>query len=229
VSFSSTCLIIAAHPDDEILGVGGTAARHVRGGGRVEVLIVAEGATSRTAARDTVASAGELDALRKAARQAAAELGTQPPRFMGLPDNRLDSLDLLDLVKAIEAVVNDVCPDVVYTHHAGDLNSDHGLVQRAVLTACRPLPGTKIRAIYGFETVSSTEWGRGEAFVPTRYVAVEGEMPAKLAALRHYKGEMRPFPHARSLEAVEALARLRGAQAGVAAAEAFTVLLEVER
>jgi N-acetylglucosamine malate deacetylase 1 len=226
---SRTCLIIAAHPDDEILGVGGTAARHVRNGGRVEVLIVAEGATSRTASRDTAASAGELDALRSAARLAAAELGTQPPRFLGLPDNRLDSLDLLDLVKAIDAVVHEVQPDVVYTHHAGDLNIDHGLVQRAVLTACRPLPSSTIRAIYGFETVSSTEWGRGEAFVPSRYVAVRDEMPAKMAALRHYKDEMRPFPNARSLEAVEALARVRGAQAGVMAAEAFTVLLEVER
>jgi LmbE family N-acetylglucosaminyl deacetylase len=222
-------LVVAAHPDDEILGVGGTAARHVRGGDRVDVLIVAEGATSRTAVRDTATSARELDALRQAAHKAAGELGTRAPRFLGLPDNRLDSVDLLDLVKAVEAVIDDVRPDVVYTHHAGDLNVDHGLVQRAVLTACRPLPGSTFRAIYGFETVSSTEWGRGEAFAPTRYVAIENEMAAKLAALKHYQVEMRPFPHARSLEAVEALARVRGAQAGVAAAEAFTVLLEVER
>ncbi len=226
---AQTILIIAAHPDDEILGVGGTAARHARSGDRVEVLIVAEGATSRTATRDVTASAGDLDALRQAARQAAAELGTQPPRFLGLPDNRLDSLDLLDVVKAIEGVVGEIRPDVIYTHHAGDLNVDHGIVQRAVLTACRPMPGGNIRAIYAFETVSSTEWGRGVPFAPTRYVAIANELPAKLAALRHYTSEMRPFPHARSLEAVEALARVRGAQAGVPAAEAFMVLLEVER
>ncbi len=224
-----TIMIVAAHPDDEILGVGGTAARHVRNGDRVEVLIVAEGATSRTALRDTISTADELSVLRESARRAAVELGTRPPRFLGLPDNRLDSLDLLDLVKAVDAVVTEVQPDIVYTHHAGDLNIDHGLVQRAVLTACRPLPGAKIKAIYGFETMSSTEWGSGNAFTPTRFVTIADQMPAKMAALGHYKVEMRPFPHARSLEAVEALARLRGAQAGVIAAEAFTVLLEVER
>lgn len=230
-------LVVAAHPDDEILGVGATAARHADEGDEVHVLILAEGATSRgplgAGARDARAHAAELDALRAAAGAAAEVLGTRPPRFAGLPDNRMDSLDLLDVVKAVEAVVAEVRPSVVYTHHGGDLNVDHLVTHRAVLTACRPLPGGGgPEAVYTFETLSSTEWGSPDqevAFRPTRHVEVSAQLARKLDALRCYAGEMRPFPHARSIEAVEALARLRGAQSGLPAAEAFGVVREVVR
>ncbi len=218
-------LIVAAHPDDEVLGVGGAAARHADAGDEVHVLILAEGATARGTQRDVGVHGAEIDRLRKAANAAAAILGTLPPRFGGLPDNRMDSLDLLDVVKVVEAVVDEVRPAAVYTHHGADLNIDHRVTALAVRTACRPLPGQAVANLYAFETLSSTEWG--ESFEPVRFVGIETTLERKLRALECYSGEMRPFPHARSLQAVEALARLRGAQNGLAAAEGFAVLRQV--
>ncbi|MBT4701074.1 MAG: PIG-L family deacetylase [Rhodospirillaceae bacterium] len=217
-------LVIAAHPDDEILGCGATMARHARDGDAVDIVIVAEGATSR----DVADPLGEISALRDAARQAAAAVGANEPRFLGLPDNRLDSLPLLDVIKSIETVVDELRPGVVYTHHGGDLNIDHRVVHQAVLTACRPMPDCPITAIYAFEVLSSTEWGVGQsdAFLPNHFVNVENQLFQKLEALRCYETEMRDFPHARSLEAVQALASYRGASAGVPAAEAFLLVRE---
>lgn len=223
-----TVLIVAAHPDDEILGCGGTLARHAAAGDTVHILIVAEGAASRAepcAGRD-------VEALRAAARNAARVVGAQPPRLLGLPDNRLDSLALLDVIKPIEAALREFAPGTVYTHHGGDLNIDHRIVHEATITACRPLPGGPVRRIYAFETPSSTEWAStavGEPFKPTRFVDISAHMDSKLAAVACYATEMRPFPHSRSLEAVSALATLRGGQAGLFAAEAFQVILEVDR
>ena len=229
---SKQVLVVAAHPDDEVLGCGGTSAWHVARGDNVHVLIVAEGATSRGAERDTTADAAALSALQDAARGAASALGTEPPLFGGLPDNRLDTVPLLDVVKLVEATAEAVKPQIVYTHHAGDLNVDHQVVARAVATAFRPLPGASARTIYSFETVSSTEWAIGQSaassvFQPTRFVDVSAHLDAKAAALECYAMEMRPFPHARSVEAIEALARVRGASVGLAAAEAFGVCREI--
>lgn len=222
---SETVLIVAAHPDDEVLGAGATMARHSAAGDDVHVLILAEGATSRSNSRSQ--SLETLDALRTAAANAASILGTRPPHFAGLPDNRLDSLDLLDVVKVVESLVADISPTVVYTHHGGDLNIDHGIAHRATLTACRPVPGSSVREIWSFETVSSTEWASTEQnmpFLPNLWIDVAATLTKKCAALDAYRHEMRPFPHARSIEAIEALARLRGSQAGMAAAEAFSLV-----
>lgn len=223
-------LAVAAHPDDEILGCGGTLARHAAEGDTVHILIVAEGATSRDARRDPHGREPELAALKAAASCAADAIGAEEPRMLGLPDNRLDGLPLLDVVKPIEAIVEAVKPAIVYTHHAGDLNVDHRIVHQAVVTACRPLPDSPVRAIYAFETVSSTEWqSGGDPFRPRRWVDIEPYLERKLLALDAYAAEMRPFPHARSREAVEALARIRGAAAGLKAAECFMVVREVVR
>lgn len=225
-------LVVAAHPDDEILGLGGTLARHVSAGDDVRALIVAEGITSREQQRDAMVQADALADLRSAALSAAAVLGCQPPQFLGLPDNRLDSIDLLDIVKPIQVIIDEQRPTVVYTHHGGDLNIDHRLVYQAVLTACRPMPGDFVRAIYAFETVSSTEYGvaRGnDMFCPTHFVNVTDWLDVKRRALECYRSEMRPFPHARSLENVEHLARYRGASVGIEAAEAFMVVRDVLR
>jgi len=218
-------LIVAAHPDDEVLGCGATAARHVADGDTVHVLIMAEGATSRDA--DDIDG---VEALRQSAVAAAVALGTQPPRFAGLADNRMDSHDMLDIVKEVESAAADVTPTIVYTHHGGDLNVDHRLTHQAVLTACRPQSEEIVRAIYTFETPSSTEWSATdmeEAFLPQRFIDVSDHMAAKIAALECYGSEMRDFPHARSIKAVEALATLRGSQSGLVAAEAFRVIREV--
>lgn len=227
-----TVLVVAAHPDDEILGVGATLARHAQAGDAVHALILAEGATARDPRRGAKARADEIAALRTAAAKAAEAIGARPPRFGGLPDNRLDSCALLDVVKLVEQAIAELSPAVIYTHHGGDLNVDHRIAHAAVATACRPLPGAACRAIYTFETPSSTEWASPEqspTFRPTRFVDVSATLDAKLAALACYEAEMRPFPHPRSAEAVRALAAWRGAAAGLAAAEAFQVVREIVR
>jgi N-acetylglucosamine malate deacetylase 1 len=133
----------------------------------------------------------------------------------------MDSLVLLDVVKPIEAIVAEVEPVIVYTHSPSDRNVDHGVVFNAVATACRPLRNSRLRAIYCFETPSSTEWGDPSGFAPTHYVDISGTVETKLAALKCYECEMRPFPHPRSYDGVLHLAHWRGACAGFVAAEAF--------
>ena len=218
-------LIVAAHPDDEVLGVGGTASRHAKDGDTVETIILSEGITSRNDA----GSHEKLPELQASAKAAAKALGVNPPIILGLPDNRLDSLELLDIIKPIEDVIKRFSPNTVYTHHAGDLNIDHRITNSAVLTACRPTPESSVCRIYAFETVSSTEWMFGQnsqKFVPQRYVDITQTIDAKLSALACYNSEMRQFPHARSIETIESLAKLRGSQVGFLNAEAFEVLLD---
>jgi LmbE family N-acetylglucosaminyl deacetylase len=223
-------LIFAAHPDDEVLGCGGTMARHVAMGDRVHTVFLADGVTARGSSADPAPFRAEIDRRQSAARAASALLGAQPPRFLSFPDNRMDALDILDIVKAVETVIAEVKPALVYTHHGGDLNIDHVLTHRAVITACRPLPGRSVRAIYAFETLSATEWSStaiGEAFRPTCFVDISSQIDLKLRALACYGEEIPPSPHARSLEAVKALAVVRGSASGLPAAEAFQVLREI--
>jgi LmbE family N-acetylglucosaminyl deacetylase len=211
---------VAAHPDDEVLGCGGTLARHAAAGDEVHVCLVAEGLTSRPSG----GNAGALADLAAAARRADALLGVRDTVLLGLPDNRLDELARLDVIQRIERVLASVQPEVVYTHAACDLNLDHQIVHEAVLTACRPIPDQRVKRILCFEVPSSTEWrgaGSGPAFVPNWFVDISATLAAKRAALGEYAGEMRPWPHARSIEACEHLAGWRGASVGVAAAEAF--------
>jgi len=218
---SKTILVVAAHPDDEVLGCGGTIARHAAEGDTVHVVFIADGEGARTGAAANAALARE-----KAAIAALSILGAATPIFLGLEDNQLDAYRLLDIVRPVESVITEVAPDVVYTHHGGDLNIDHELTHRAVMTACRPLPGSPAREIYSFEVVSSTEWNsaRGRDFIPQLYVDVTAYMSTKRLALDAYREEMRPVPHARSIENVDALATFRGASVGVGAAEAFMVM-----
>jgi N-acetylglucosamine malate deacetylase 1 len=220
----SRVIVIAAHPDDETLGVGGTIARHAANGDEVHIIFLTDGIGAR--------GANKAAARRRAtaARTASEILGGRPPRFLGFSDNRLDAVPLLDVAQAIEKIIAEVQPDTIYTHHAGDLNVDHEICQRAVLIACRPLPGSTVRRIFAFEVVSSTEWSAPEsrAFSPIRFVDISRTIATKRRALEAYAEEMRPFPHPRSLEGIDALARHRGASAGLAAAEAFGILREIE-
>lgn len=228
-------LIVAAHPDDEVLGCGATIARHAQAGDRVHILILADGVSARTNpgenAEAGTSTASLLDARTAAARAAAEILGAQPPRLLGLPDNRLDTLPLLDIVQRIESVIAELRPQQVYTHHSGDLNIDHRITHQAVMTACRPLPYTVCRRILCFEVASSTEWQTpraADAFLPNWFVDVRTTLARKLDALRAYADELRPWPHPRSAEAIEHLARWRGVSVGVDAAEAFMLARVVE-
>ena len=226
-----TILVVAAHPDDEVLGCGGTIARHAEAGDPVQVLIVAEGATSRQQTRDRAEASDELTSLFESAQKAGAILGAQGVELLHLPDNRLDSLDRLDLIKQIEARIDRHQPDVVYVHHAGDVNVDHRRLHEAVVTGCRPTPGQPVRRLLSYEVASSTEWqppGSAPGFQPNWFVDISAQWPRKREALLAYASEMRSWPHARSIEALEHLARWRGAQVGVEAAEAFCLLRQLE-
>lgn len=217
-------MVIAAHPDDEILGCGGTIAWHAARGDEVHVALLAEGLTSRETKRDRGTKSKELGELATVAIAANTLLGASTVQVMDLPDNRMDSLDLLDVVKRVEALIDARKPAIVYTHHPGDVNVDHQLTHKAVVTACRPQPGALVKELLFFEVLSSTDYqvpGMAPAFLPNHFVDITGTLEAKLKALRIYQGEMRPWPHSRSIEAVEHLARLRGANVGLAAAEAF--------
>lgn len=217
-------LVVAAHPDDETLGCGGTIARLAAEGATVRVAFLADGVSSRPA--DSSVLRRDLESRRAAARAACRQLGATDPSFGDFPDNRMDSVNLLEVTKAIETLVDTFKPDTVLTHHAGDLNIDHRRTHEAVVTACRPRRDHPVRTLLCFEVPSSTEWqlaGSAPAFSPNWFMDISASLPAKLAALEKYTAEMRAFPHPRSREAVTHLARWRGATVGAEAAEAFVV------
>jgi LmbE family N-acetylglucosaminyl deacetylase len=222
-------LVIAAHPDDEILGCGGTAARLVQEGREVQFAILGEGITSRHAQRDA-ADRDQLARLHRQAHAAAGRVGVKDVHLHQLPDNRLDTVPLLEVVKLVELLVERIQPEIIYTHHAGDLNIDHGIIHRAVLTATRPLAGQPVREIYAFEVPSSTEWAfqRIEpSFRPNVFVDITGTIDAKVEAMECYESEARKFPHPRSPEALRAIATRWGTVVGCAAAEAFELVRSV--
>lgn len=217
-------LVVAAHPDDEVLGCGGTIAWHAARGDEVHVLILAEGVTSREQQRDRLAASGELHELALAAQAAHRALGSASLQMEDFPDNRMDSVDLLDIVKRVEEAIRVHAPGAVYTHHCGDVNVDHRRIHEAVVTACRSTPGATVKQLLFFEVASSTEWqppGSAAPFLPNVFVDISQVLEQKIAALDCYASEMRAFPHPRSIQAVRALAQWRGATAGLPAAEAF--------
>jgi LmbE family N-acetylglucosaminyl deacetylase len=192
---------------------------------------MAEGLTSRSLVRDRNAKSTELSLLSKLAHQAGAVLGATSVKLLGFPDNRMDSLDLLDIIKAIEKEVDCIKPNIVVTHHYGDLNVDHQITHNAVITACRPQPGQSVRRILTFEIPSSTEWqtkGVGFAFQPNWFEDVSNTIDLKIKALNIYKSEMRDWPHARSIESVKYLSRWRGSSIGCEAAEAMFLIREMK-
>lgn len=220
-------LVVAAHPDDEALGCGGTMARHAADGDDVHVVFLTDGVAARGS---DLPESDNAQVRHSAAEQATRILGASGLTHFDFPDNRLDCVALLDVAQAIEGLAREFQPTVVYTHHAGDLNVDHRICHQAVLTAFRAFPGQTVRRIFGFEVCSSTEWAFGSfhpAFVPNRYVDISSTLEKKMASLDAYSMEMRPFPHVRSPEAVRALATWRGACAGLNAAEAFSVIREI--
>lgn len=218
--------VVVAHPDDEVLACGGTMAKLAARGIPVHVLILATGLASRGAA-----DAGAYDALRAHARTAIIDvLGCSSVSFGEFPDNRMDSVALLDVVKRIEAFLEETGADTIFTHHPGDVNIDHGVTAHATLTATRPLPGSRIRRVWAGEVISSSEWGFSERrFVPNAWVDISDCRDRKIEAMSAYKSELRQFPHPRSLEALRALSVLRGSEIGAPAAEAFQILRQIER
>ena len=215
-----TVLVVAAHADDEALGCGGTIARHVEEGDAVHLVLMADGVHSRT-------ESSEADFARRieASKRAQSILGISSSQSLELPDNQMDSAPLLEIVQKLEPILEEIQPSIVYTHHHGDLNIDHRLTHAAVITACRPVPDSSVREIYGFEVLSSTEWAtqQDSPFLPDYFVDITQQLQTKLYALEAYAEEMRKTPHSRSMAHVEVLAHHRGYSIGVDAAEAFEV------
>jgi len=224
-------LVVAAHKDDEVLGCGGTIARHKAEGDSVGVVILAEGITSRDTDRTGSEKVKTLVArLNAAARRANSILGVRELEIHSLPDNRMDGVDLLDVVKIVESAVKKFSPEIVYTHFAGDLNVDHMITHKAVVTACRPINDQAVRRILSFEVPSSTEWQsvvQHPQFAPNYFVDVSKYLKTKLDALKAYKSEMRAWPHPRSMQGVIHLAKWRGAVISADAAEAFMLVREI--
>jgi LmbE family N-acetylglucosaminyl deacetylase len=216
----NSVLVIAAHADDEALGCAGTIAKHIKHGDKITVVFMTDGVSSRVTCENI-----NEDDRKGSAEKAMKILGVSDLRQYSFPDNKMDSLPLLDIVKVIENIISEVKPSIIYTHFAHDLNIDHRVTHAAVMTACRPQPGASVKKILSFEVLSSTEWNSPshQTFLPQYIVDITEFWDKKLAVLRCYHDEMRDFPHSRSYECVEALATLRGATHGFKKGEAFFV------
>lgn len=220
-------LCIAAHPDDEVLGAGATMAVLAERGCEVHVLVLGEGVGSRYP--DDARPDEEVAQVARELREAAAIIGATP-HHLDLPDNRFDRLDMLDVVHQVERFKRELEPDLVFTHHAGDLNVDHGVVAIAVLTAFRPLPGERPVTLLAFDTLSSTEWNvptGGATFAPNWFEDAAAGLQRKLDAMAAYRHELREWPHPRSLEGVRVAAQRWGMTVGLEAAEPFMLLRRV--
>lgn len=217
---------IVAHPDDETLGAGATLARLSAEGHDTRVLCLADGVGSRGA--DARREAKALEERRDAGRRAMRILGVREIEFLDLPDNRLDTVPLLEVAQAVERFLDRFPADLVLTHHRSDLNVDHRRVLDAVGAATRPTGRYPVRAVLSFEVPSATDWSVDRpVFSPSVFYDVSSTIEKKLAALDAYAVEMRPFPHPRSPEGVRALATLWGARLHVHAAEAFEPVREL--
>lgn len=217
-------LTVAAHPDDETLGAGGTMAWHAARGDTVWACVLTDGVTSR---HDRVEQQADC------ARRACDTLGIERLVLVGLPDQRLDTLSLLDVIAPIEQCIADLQPDVVLTHFGGDVNEDHRLVSRATMVATRPVAGNSVKRVCAFEIPSSTDWAPpvpGSVFAPNLYVDITETLDTKLTAMKAYAdtfhSEVRPYPHPRSMEALTAYAQRHGVASGLLAAEPFMLLRE---
>jgi LmbE family N-acetylglucosaminyl deacetylase len=222
-------LVIAAHPDDEVLGCGGTIARLSADGAAVSILILADGLTSRPG-YDPSRDAGLLKLHHERARRAGALLGAKDVTLAGFPDQKMDTVPLLDVTQTIERHIARVRPETVFTQHGGDLNMDHVITFRATMTATRPAPGCLVKRLYAYEVPSSTEWAFQQfepRFRPEVFFDIGPHLEKKIAAMQIYESETRAFPHPRSPEALRAGAQRWGSVVGVPAAEAFSCVREL--
>ena len=211
-------LVIAAHPDDELLGSGGTIKKLLDNGYKVITVIIAKGRKE------------EEQRIKQMVSDANKHLGIEETIFLEYPNLLLETIPLHLINKEIEALVTKYNPSMVFTHHYGDINKDHQIVFQAVLTATRPLPGVNPVELLCFETVSSSEWSQhtnDKSFKPNYFVDITDTINQKIEALKYYDVEMRPFPHPRSYQGVRHLAQVRGMTIGVEYAEAFEIIRRI--
>ncbi len=220
-------LIVAAHPDDEILGCGGTIARLVLEGYEAYTLILGEGATARDEQREPDKRSNEIITLKTQMKKANNIIGVKEVFSENLPDNRFDTVPLLDIVKIIESIKEEISPDIVFTHYRNDLNIDHKITNQAVITATRPLPNETVREIYAFEVLSSTEWNYPLTYQPDTFYDISNTLKYKLLAIKEYYNELRDFPHPRSLKAIKMKAEFDGVRVGLSMVESFKLIRSV--
>jgi LmbE family N-acetylglucosaminyl deacetylase len=214
---NNTVLVIGAHPDDEVLGAGGTIAKHAAAGDEVVILIVSEGTTQQY---DEVQI---IEQKRENARECANHLGASEVHFGDLPDMQLDDIDHVKVNSVIEDVCDLVEPDIVYTHSQREVNQDHIAVHDSTLVATRP--GSGISTVLTYETPSSTDFSPSlDGFEPDFFVNIEDYLETKIKAFEFYETELREFPHPRSEEALRAIAKSRGVAGGMRFAEVFEIL-----
>ena len=220
----SNVLVLAPHPDDEVLGCGGTIRKMTLTGSKVFVLIVTRG-------KKELYSDELIDNVRKEAVKAHNILGVGETRFLNYPAPDLDLVSIADIASSISIVLHELKIDTLYLPHSGDIHHDHKIVFNAGLVAARPIKGTPVRSIYSYETLSETEWAApisSDAFVPTRFVNIADVFDAKIDALKCYRSQIREFPQSRSLKTVESLANFRGCTVGFSHAEAFMTIRIIE-
>ena len=220
-------LIIAAHPDDEVLGCGATISKYLRRGSEFFVLFIAEGSSCRYSDPTSTESLAAIAERTTQSRRALKILGVNNYQFSDLPCGRLDQVPIIEINKVIERAIREFKPDVMLTHSAVDANNDHRIAFRATIMATRPCVDIGVCRILSYEVLSSSEWAFGEAFKPSSFEKIEEEdLITKCKSLLAYESEVRGFPFPRSEESLRALAMHRGAQSGVTLAEAFCLIRE---
>ena len=224
-------LVIAAHPDDDVLGCGATMHRLALEGRQVRVVFLGEGSTCRFSREEIEAglSQAAVDQRQRFAREALAVLGVTDFAFNDLPCGRFDTVPIIEIAALVEKEIADFQPDTVFTHFVNDVHNDHQLTFQAVLQSTRPTSNATVRNVLSFEVLSTTEWRFVDAFQPNYFVDAEDHVSVKAEALACYHTETKSFPFPRSSEGVLALARMRGMQAGLRAAEAFMIVRSIER
>lgn len=218
-------LIIAAHPDDEVLGCGATAARLAQEGHCVTPVIICENATVRY-------KTDMQEYLEDCAKKSASILGLSEPVFLRMPDQKLDTYSALEMAQTLEKVIKKMTPQMIFTHHGGDINKDHQIIFDATLVATRPTPANQVVTVYTYETISSTEWAYSDyyaRFNPNTFFDVTKTLKLKLEAFQQYTSELREYPHPRSLQGIEIRAKDWGSRVGVQAAEAFQLIRNIIR
>lgn len=227
-------MVVAAHPDDELLGLGATMHKLIKEEGvAAHVVILGEGITSRSDSRDTDKWKDVLEEHHRNINAAGSHIGYKSIHTYDFSDNRFDSHALLDIVKVVEKEKEEFKPDLIFTHNSGDLNIDHQLTFQAVMTATRPMDDEKVTTVISFETPSATDWqynNHPEQFKPNLYIEVnEEDVQAKCEAMSEYKFETREYPHPRSFKALKVLAQYRGYTSGNQMAEAFEIVRMIRR
>jgi LmbE family N-acetylglucosaminyl deacetylase len=229
-------LVIAAHPDDEVLGMGGTIKKLTKTGNHVKIVIMATGIAARRSTnfqnnpdykinkKNSEVIEKQIAEIRRQSKKSSKILGVNDIEFLDFPDNEMDKISRLEIVKKIEFLIDDFKPDVVYTHSQNDINIDHRLVYESTIIATRPSEKNIVKEVYSFEVPSSSEWNFTHMFTPNTFVKIDQELKFKIKAMSKYVTEIEKYPHPRSLEALEIIAKRWGTVSGYNAAEAFVLI-----